>query len=63
MSVPVQEESRYDQNEVDTQLGQIKDCEDSAERMRLFSEMKSKLLPHLQAEQEGAIPAPAKRKI
>ena len=41
-----------DHGEVDTLLSDIKDCGDPADRMRLFSEMKSKLLPHLQAEQE-----------
>lgn len=41
-----------DHGEVDTLLDDIKDCSDPAERRRLFSEMKSKLLPHLQAEQE-----------
>jgi hemerythrin superfamily protein len=41
-----------DHSEVDTLLSNIKDCDDAAERRRLFVEMKSKLLPHLQAEQE-----------
>lgn len=41
-----------DHSEVDTLLDEIKDCDDGAERRRLFSEMKGKLLPHLQAEQE-----------
>ena len=41
-----------DHSEVDTLLGDIMDCEDGAERGRLFSEMRSKLLPHLLAEQQ-----------
>jgi hemerythrin superfamily protein len=41
-----------DHGEVDTLLGQIMDSDDRGERARLFTEMKSKLLPHLQAEQE-----------
>ncbi len=41
-----------DHGEVDTLLGKITDSENGVERARLFSEMKSKLLPHLQAEQE-----------
>ena len=41
-----------DHSEVDTMLGRIMDSEDGSERARLFSEMTSKLLPHLQAEQE-----------
>jgi hypothetical protein len=41
-----------DHGEVDTLLGRIMDSKDGGERARLFSEMTSKLLPHLQAEQE-----------
>ena len=41
-----------DHGEVDTLLGRIMDSEDSGERARLFSEMRSKLLPHLEAEQD-----------
>jgi hemerythrin-like domain-containing protein len=41
-----------DHSEVDTLLGHIMDSEDGGERTRLFLEMTSKLLPHLQAEQE-----------
>jgi iron-sulfur cluster repair protein YtfE (RIC family) len=41
-----------DHSEVDSLLDDIKDCDDPAERRRLFATMKSKLLPHLQAEQE-----------
>lgn len=41
-----------DHSEVDTLLGKIRDCTDGAERMRLFREMKSKLIPHLDAEQQ-----------
>jgi iron-sulfur cluster repair protein YtfE (RIC family) len=41
-----------DHGEVDKLLGRIRDSENGSERTRLFSEMKSKLLPHLQAEQE-----------
>jgi len=41
-----------DHSEVDTLLGNIMDSQDSTERARLFSEMRHKLLPHLQAEQE-----------
>ncbi|HEY3911689.1 MAG TPA: hemerythrin domain-containing protein [Stellaceae bacterium] len=41
-----------DHGEVDTLLGRIMDSEDGGERGRLFSEMRSKLLPHLEAEQE-----------
>jgi iron-sulfur cluster repair protein YtfE (RIC family) len=41
-----------DHSEVDTLLGKIADAEDARERERLFAEMKSELLPHLQAEQE-----------
>jgi hypothetical protein len=41
-----------DHGEVDTLLGKITDSEDGAERGRLFSELKGKLLPHLEAEQE-----------
>ena len=41
-----------DHGEVDTLLGRIINSEDSGERARLFSEMRSKLLPHLEAEQD-----------
>src|SRR5580704_8485628 len=41
-----------DHSEVDTALGNIMDSENGAERSRLFVEMKGKLLPHLEAEQE-----------
>lgn len=41
-----------DHSEVDKLLGEIKDCGDAQERLRLFSKMKNELLPHLQAEQE-----------
>jgi hemerythrin-like domain-containing protein len=41
-----------DHREVDALLGEIKDCQDGDERLRLFAEMKNKLLPHLEAEQE-----------
>ena len=41
-----------DHGEVDTLLGRIMDSKDGGERARLFSEITSKLLPHLQAEQE-----------
>lgn len=41
-----------DHSEVDTLLGDIMDCEDGAGRARLFAEMRSKLLPHLLAEQQ-----------
>jgi hypothetical protein len=41
-----------DHSEADTLLGQIMDSEDGSERARLFSELKGKLLPHLEAEQE-----------
>ncbi|HTZ34412.1 MAG TPA: hemerythrin domain-containing protein [Stellaceae bacterium] len=41
-----------DHGEVDTLLTRIRDSSDPAERERLFREMKVKLLPHLQAEQE-----------
>jgi hemerythrin-like domain-containing protein len=41
-----------DHGEVDTLLGKITDSENGVDRARLFSEMKSKLLPHLEAEQE-----------
>jgi iron-sulfur cluster repair protein YtfE (RIC family) len=41
-----------DHSEVDSLLSEIKDCDNAAERMRLFAEMKSKLIPHLDAEQE-----------
>lgn len=41
-----------DHSEVDSLLSDIQDCDNSAERLRLFAEMKSKLLPHLDAEQE-----------
>ena len=41
-----------DHGEVDTLLGKITGSENSVERARLFSEMKDKLLPHLEAEQE-----------
>jgi hemerythrin-like domain-containing protein len=41
-----------DHSEVDTMLGRVMDMEDGNERARLFSEMTSKLLPHLKAEQE-----------
>jgi hemerythrin-like domain-containing protein len=43
---------RDDHREVDALLGEMKDCEDSEERLRLFAEMKSTLLPHLEAEEE-----------
>jgi len=41
-----------DHGEVDTLLGKITESENGVERTRLFSELKSKLLPHLEAEQE-----------
>ncbi|HEY1798956.1 MAG TPA: hemerythrin domain-containing protein [Stellaceae bacterium] len=41
-----------DHGEVDTLLSDIQDSQDPAERLRLFDEMKDKLLPHLEAEQE-----------
>jgi hemerythrin-like domain-containing protein len=41
-----------DHGEVDTLLGKITDSENGVERARLFAEMKSKLVPHLEAEQE-----------
>jgi hemerythrin-like domain-containing protein len=41
-----------DHSEVDALLGRIMDSKDGSERSRLFTEMKSKLLPHLKAEQE-----------
>jgi hemerythrin-like domain-containing protein len=41
-----------DHSEVDTALGNIMDSENGSERSRLFVEMKGKLLPHLEAEQE-----------
>ena len=41
-----------DHSEVDSLLGKISDSQDRHERSRLFSEIKGKLLPHLQAEQE-----------
>jgi hemerythrin-like domain-containing protein len=41
-----------DHSEVDTLLTKMMDTEDARERERLFTEMKSKLLPHLEAEQE-----------
>ena len=41
-----------DHGEVATLLGQIQDCDNAADRLRLFAEMKSKLLPHLDAEGE-----------
>src|SRR5579862_5169734 len=41
-----------DHSEVYSLLETIRDCTVPAERMRLFTEMKGKLLPHLQAEQE-----------
>lgn len=43
---------RNDHGEVDTLLGRIMDSEDGGERVRLFSELSNKLLPHLRAEQE-----------
>jgi iron-sulfur cluster repair protein YtfE (RIC family) len=41
-----------DHSDVDTLLGQITDSANGVERARLFSELKSKLIPHLEAEQE-----------
>jgi hemerythrin superfamily protein len=41
-----------DHSEVDTLLANIMDSDDRPDRERLFSEIKSKLLPHLEAEQE-----------
>lgn len=41
-----------DHSEVDTLFGEIEDCDNSAERLRLFGEVRSKLMPHLLAEQE-----------
>src|SRR5580698_8442817 len=41
-----------DHSEVDTLLGKIMDAEDARKRERLFAELKTKLLPHLEAEQE-----------
>lgn len=41
-----------DHNEVDELLTEIMGSTDRNERLRLFAEMKNKLLPHLQAEQE-----------
>ncbi|MBV8779028.1 MAG: hemerythrin domain-containing protein [Alphaproteobacteria bacterium] len=41
-----------DHGEVDDLLDRLADCADGAERGRLFAQLKTKLLPHLQAEQE-----------
>ena len=41
-----------DHSEVDSLLDRIMDSKDGSERSRLFTEMKSKLLPHAKAEQE-----------
>ena len=41
-----------DHNEIATLLERMTDSDNSSERNRLFEEMKTKLLPHLQAEQE-----------
>jgi iron-sulfur cluster repair protein YtfE (RIC family) len=41
-----------DHREVDQLLDKIMDSDNGGERSRLFAEMKDKLLPHLQAEQE-----------
>ena len=41
-----------DHNEVASLLERAMDSEDSLERSRFFEEIKSKLLPHLEAEQE-----------
>jgi hemerythrin-like domain-containing protein len=41
-----------DHNEVASLLERTMDSENSSERNRLFEEIKTKLLPHLQAEQE-----------
>jgi hemerythrin-like domain-containing protein len=41
-----------DHDEVEELLSEIMDSRDGDERVRLFDEMKSRLLPHLQAEQE-----------
>ena len=41
-----------DHSEVDTLFDEIQDCDNGSERLRLFREVKSKLLPHLEAEQE-----------
>ena len=41
-----------DHSEVATLLKRMMASDDSSERNRLFEEMKTKLLPHLQAEQE-----------
>jgi hemerythrin-like domain-containing protein len=41
-----------DHNEIASLLDRIMDCEDRAERERLFKEMKTKLLAHAHAEEE-----------
>ena len=41
-----------DHGEVDTLLNDLMDCESAGERQRMFGELKSKLMPHLWAEQE-----------
>jgi iron-sulfur cluster repair protein YtfE (RIC family) len=46
------QELHNEHSEVDALLQRIQDCDNAGERMRLFNEMREKLLPHLQAEQE-----------
>ena len=52
MAEGILQDLHNDHSEVDELLTKIGDTEDARERERLFTEMKSKLLPHLEAEQE-----------
>jgi hemerythrin-like domain-containing protein len=52
MAEGILQDLHNDHSEVDTLLGNIQDSKDGRTRMRLFIEMQSKLLPHLEAEQE-----------
>ena len=46
------QELHNEHSEVNALLERIQDCDNASERMRLFNEMREKLLPHLQAEQK-----------
>ena len=52
MAEGILQDLHNDHGEVDTLLNQISDCDNSSDRLRLFAELRNKLLPHLQAEQE-----------
>jgi len=52
MAEGILQDLHNDHGDVDALIADIWDCEDSAQRGRLFSEMRSKLLARLKAKQE-----------